>query len=94
MRRCRRWSAPFAALFGICDGGGFLLGSAFHWEVPDNVGTVVTQVEGRNGVLECIPDPTICVLEPGCLLRHLLMDSLEHAPEGRNGKWSYERRGN
>ena len=25
-------------------------------------------------------------------LRHLLMDSLEHAPENRNGKWNYERR--
>jgi hypothetical protein len=38
----RRWSVPFAALFGICDGGGFLLGSAFHWSVPDNVSAVVT----------------------------------------------------
>ncbi|MBV9342017.1 MAG: HEAT repeat domain-containing protein, partial [Acidobacteria bacterium] len=25
-------------------------------------------------------------------LRHLLMDSLEHAPEGRGGKWNYQRR--
>jgi hypothetical protein len=25
-------------------------------------------------------------------LRHLLMDSLEHAPEGRGGKWNYSRR--
>jgi hypothetical protein len=38
----RRWSVPFAALFGICDGGGFLIGSAFRWEVPENVGTVIT----------------------------------------------------
>jgi Rrf2 family nitric oxide-sensitive transcriptional repressor len=40
-----------------------------------NIGAVVTQVEGRNGVLECIPDPTTCALEPGCLLRHLLIDA-------------------
>ena len=33
----RRWSVPFAVLFGICDGGGFLLGSAFHWSMPDSV---------------------------------------------------------
>jgi len=33
-------------------------------------------------------------LESRHRLRHLLMDSLEHAPGGRNGKWSYERRGN
>src|SRR2546421_7416983 len=38
----RRWSVPFAALFGICDGGGFLLGSALHWQVPGNVSTVRT----------------------------------------------------
>lgn len=37
----RRWCVPFAALFGICDGGGFLLGSAFRWSVPDNVSTIV-----------------------------------------------------
>jgi PilZ domain-containing protein/PBS lyase HEAT-like repeat-containing protein len=33
-------------------------------------------------------------LESRHRLRHVLMDSLEHAPEGKNGKWSYERRGN
>lgn len=38
----RRWCLPFAALFGVCDGGGFLLGSAFHWEVPGNVSSVLT----------------------------------------------------
>ena len=38
----RRRAAPFAALFGICDGGGFLLGSALHWQVPDNVSNAVT----------------------------------------------------
>ena len=38
----RRWSVPFAALFGICDGGGFLLGSVFHWGVPYNVSNVLT----------------------------------------------------
>jgi hypothetical protein len=37
----RRWPVPFAALFGICDGGGFLLGSALHWSVPDNISNIV-----------------------------------------------------
>jgi len=31
-------------------------------------------------------------LESRHRLRHLLMDSLAHAPEGRNGKWDYERK--
>ncbi len=31
-------------------------------------------------------------LESRHRLRHLLMDSLEHAPEGRGGKWNYSRR--
>ena len=38
----RRWGVPLAALFGLCDGGGFLLGSAFHWAVSDRVSSVVT----------------------------------------------------
>jgi hypothetical protein len=37
----RRALVPFAALFGVCDGLGFLLGSAFHWSMPDGVATVV-----------------------------------------------------
>ena len=31
---------PFAVLFGICDGGGFLLSSAFHWSMPERVSNV------------------------------------------------------
>lgn len=31
-------------------------------------------------------------LESRHRLRHLLMDSLEHTPGGRNGKWNYDRR--
>ena len=31
-------------------------------------------------------------LESRHRLRHLLMDSLEHTPESRNGKWNYDRR--
>ena len=38
-----------------------------------NVGTVVAEVEGRNGVLNCIHDPNACVLEPGCVLRNLVI---------------------
>src|SRR2546423_9726938 len=33
------------------------------------VGDVVAQLEGRNGVLACVEDPAVCVLEPGCMLR-------------------------
>jgi putative Mn2+ efflux pump MntP len=40
----RRWSVPFAALFGICDGGGFLLGTAFHWSMPDRVSNITEAV--------------------------------------------------
>jgi hypothetical protein len=29
---------PFALLFGVGDGGGYLLGTALHWSYPDNLG--------------------------------------------------------
>jgi len=32
---------PFALLFGVGDGGGYLLGTVFHWSVPDNVSNIV-----------------------------------------------------
>jgi len=37
----RRWAVPFALLFGVGDGGGYLLGSALHWQAPDALGPVV-----------------------------------------------------
>src|ERR1700727_3256461 len=37
----KRERLPFAALFGVCDGVGFLIGSAFHWRMPDLTATVV-----------------------------------------------------
>ncbi len=37
----RQWAVPLAVLFGVGDGLGFLLGSAFHWSMPDNVSTFV-----------------------------------------------------
>lgn len=37
----RRARLPFAACFGVADAGGFLLGTAFHWSVPDGVATVI-----------------------------------------------------
>lgn len=40
-----------------------------------NVAEVVGDFEGRNGVLPCVTDSTFCVLEPGCLLRHKLIDA-------------------
>jgi hypothetical protein len=35
---------PFALLFGVGDGGGFLLGSALHWSYPDNLGFLAPTV--------------------------------------------------
>jgi putative Mn2+ efflux pump MntP len=43
----QRWFVPFALLFGICDGGGYLLGQAFHWDVPENIGTAVFASRSR-----------------------------------------------
>jgi len=37
----RRIAIPFALVFGVGDGGGFLLGSAFHWSVSDSLSNVV-----------------------------------------------------
>jgi hypothetical protein len=33
--------SSFALLFGVGDGGGYLLGTAFHWSVPDSVSNFV-----------------------------------------------------
>jgi putative Mn2+ efflux pump MntP len=40
----RRMVAPLIILFGIGDGGGFLLGSAFHWSVSDSLSNVLQTV--------------------------------------------------
>jgi putative Mn2+ efflux pump MntP len=37
----KRSRLPLAAFFAICDGGGFLLGHAFHWNMPGGVATIV-----------------------------------------------------
>lgn len=34
---------------------------------------VVEEIEGRRGVLDCVPNPEVCPLEPGCQLRKLFM---------------------
>ncbi len=51
-------------------GGGVRLAMA-----PEDIdaAAVVGDFEGRNGVLECVVEPTVCVLEPGCRLRRKLM---------------------
>jgi hypothetical protein len=38
----RRIAIPLAILFGVADGGGYLLGTAFHWSVSDSFSTFVT----------------------------------------------------
>jgi hypothetical protein len=37
----KRIRIPFAICFGIGDGGGFLLGTALHWNMPGGVANVV-----------------------------------------------------
>ena len=37
----RRWAVPFALLFGVGDGGGYLLGTAFHWSVSDSLSNIL-----------------------------------------------------
>ncbi|HUA44582.1 MAG TPA: hypothetical protein VMA77_05105 [Solirubrobacteraceae bacterium] len=37
----RRSWALYAAMFGLCDAGGFLLGTALHWSMPDATANVV-----------------------------------------------------
>jgi len=38
-----------------------------------SVADVVAAFEGRREILECVSTPSVCVLEPGCDLRRLLM---------------------
>jgi putative Mn2+ efflux pump MntP len=37
----RRIAIPFAILFGVGDGGGYLLGTAFHWSISDSFSTFI-----------------------------------------------------
>ncbi len=37
----KRSRVPLALCFGLGDGVGYLIGSAFHWSMPDTVATVV-----------------------------------------------------
>ena len=41
------------------------------------VDEVVAAFEGRTGVLACVAEPSVCVLEPGCVLRSALIDAEE-----------------
>jgi hypothetical protein len=41
---------PFALLFGVGDGGGFLLGSALHWSYPDNLSFLAPTVVAVIGI--------------------------------------------
>jgi hypothetical protein len=41
---------PFAVLFGVGDGGGYLLGCALHWSYPDNLGFLAPTVVAVIGV--------------------------------------------
>jgi len=48
----RRWSVlvPFALLFGVGDGGGYLLGTALHWSFPDSLNFLAPVVVAVIGV--------------------------------------------
>jgi hypothetical protein len=41
---------PFALLFGVGDGGGYLLGTALHWSYPDSWGDLAPVVVAVIGV--------------------------------------------
>lgn len=41
--------------------------------VEITVREVVERFEGRTGVLDCVGQPSVCPLEPGCQLRRLLI---------------------
>jgi len=51
-------------------GGGMRLAVAAE---SIDVAAVVGAFEGREGVLECVAEPTVCALEPGCRLRKKLI---------------------
>ena len=36
---------------------------------------VIEAMEGKTGVLDCVHDPDVCPMEPGCHLRRLLMSA-------------------
>jgi hypothetical protein len=48
----RKWSVlvPFAVLFGVGDGGGYLLGTVLHWSYPDSWGDLAPAVVAVIGV--------------------------------------------
>jgi hypothetical protein len=37
----RRMAMPLIVLFGVGDGGGFLIGTAFHWSVSDGLSNIL-----------------------------------------------------
>ncbi len=50
MQRRMSLLIPFALLFGVGDGGGFLLGSALHWSYPDNLSFLAPTVVAVIGI--------------------------------------------
>jgi Rrf2 family nitric oxide-sensitive transcriptional repressor len=55
-------------------GGGLVLAAD---PATITVAEVVAAFEERSGVLECVERPAVCVLEPGCRLRRLLIGAEE-----------------
>jgi putative Mn2+ efflux pump MntP len=37
----RQWAVPLALLFGVGDGLGYLIGTAFRWSIPDSVSNIL-----------------------------------------------------
>jgi hypothetical protein len=50
MNRRRSVLVPFALLFGVGDGGGYLLGCVLHWSYPDSWGDFAPAVVAVIGV--------------------------------------------
>lgn len=36
---------------------------------------VMQAIEGKHGILDCVSDPNVCPMEPGCSLRRLLINA-------------------
>lgn len=74
----RRVAVPLALLFGVCDGAGFLIGTAFHWSMSDSVSNVV-----QTAILAAMGVYWIAI----ALLSRSAAKADQQAPASRWGRW-------
>ena len=63
-------------------GGGVELAMAAE---DINVGEVVTRFEGAMHLLDCVAIDNLCVIQPGCKLRHVMIEAERLQAEYLNG---------